>query len=155
MSGFKKYYPSEMQKKICGGFFPWFQVGGCVSTFLAPQVTPPVGHCYNPKQGIVLFLQCNMPTGRSFVISVRRDFWPNLGVWRTFCCNCLVAFEPRWRCYLTSNKVGPTSYKWSYNPYKWPYKSVTGVITRTFLVPELFVLLGTGQNTYSTFDGVK
>ena len=26
----------------------------------------------------------------------------------------------------------PTSYKWSYNPYKWPYKWVTGV--RTLLV---------------------
>ena len=27
-------------------------------------------------------------------------------------------------------KVGPgSSYKWSYDPYKWPYKWVTGVLT--------------------------
>ena len=32
---------------------------------------------------------------------------------------------------LTSCKVGPTSYKWSCNPYKWPYAWVTGVITPT------------------------
>ena len=29
-------------------------------------------------------------------------------------------FHTRW---------APTSYKWSYNPYEWPYKEVTAVIT--------------------------
>ena len=33
-------------------------------------------------------------------------------------------------CGMRYYKVGPpTSYKWSYNPYKWPYKWVIGVIS--------------------------
>ena len=30
---------------------------------------------------------------------------------------------------VISFKVGPTIYKWSYIPYKWSYKRVTGVIS--------------------------
>jgi len=29
----------------------------------------------------------------------------------------------------TTTRQAPTSHKWSYNLYKWPYKWVTGVIT--------------------------
>ena len=38
----------------------------------------------------------------------------------------ILCHSPTWKLY----KVGPYDrYKWSYNPYKWPYKWVTGVIT--------------------------
>ena len=30
---------------------------------------------------------------------------------------------------LKHARWAPTSYTWNYNPYKWPYKWVTGVIT--------------------------
>ena len=43
---------------------------------------------------------------------------------------------------LTSYKVGPTSYKWSCNPYKWPDTWVTDVITPT---SGVFTLLATGR----------
>ena len=36
----------------------------------------------------------------------------------------------------------PTSYKLSYNPYKWPYKGVTGVITA---ISGVIILLITGR----------
>ena len=31
--------------------------------------------------------------------------------------------------YINHKIWAPTSYKWSYNPYKWPYKWITDVIT--------------------------
>ncbi len=42
----------------------------------------------------------------------------------------------------TTTRWAPTSYKWSCNPYKWPYKWVTGVITP---ISEVITLLITGR----------
>ena len=38
---------------------------------------------------------------------------------------------PKWMVKIMENPTrwAPTSYKLSHNPYKWPYKRVTGVIT--------------------------
>ena len=38
-------------------------------------------------------------------------------------------FFPEKKTWLGVQGGPPTSYNWSYNPYKWPYKWITGVIT--------------------------
>ena len=43
----------------------------------------------------------------------------------------------------------PTSYKWSYNPHKWPYQWVTGVITLLIGVVTPFIN-GTGPPCMNT-----
>ena len=39
----------------------------------------------------------------------------------------------------------PTSYKWSYNPFKWPYKWANGVIT--------LLITGRGPTLYGKTEG--
>ena len=40
---------------------------------------------------------------------------------------------------ILSTRWAPTRHKWSYNPYKWPYKWVTGVITPLRGVIDLLI----------------
>ena len=47
--------------------------------------------------------------------------------WKASCLRAFQGIPPKNNVNYT--RWAPTSYKWRYNPYKWPYKWVTGVIT--------------------------
>ena len=70
------------------------------------------------------------------------------GPFSCFFAICMGSDGFAWDAFLQGGP--PTSYKWNYNPYKWPYKWVTGVITP---ISGVITLLITGRGAHLVVGG--